>query len=254
MPQTIDRVPLLTRNVFDLIQLSAGVTAGQRCAQFFELVRHREHLQRPSRSRCLVLHHQRRHRGIGLLHGGRQPAGHRRKQLGRHYSGDGHSRRRRGRVRVETQNTPASYQSGGAGVISLVSKSGGDSVPWRRLRCLPAGRAGRERILQQAEPGQQWVTEHAALISPLPGGRLDRRADPAQEALLLWRLRGHAAGAVRRIESLYCADDRRTDRRLLGRCFYHLRPDAARLQDRAECRHAAAVSRKQDHQPSIPSR
>ena len=27
-------------------------------------------------------------------------------------------------VRVETQNTPASYQSGGAGVISLVSKSG----------------------------------------------------------------------------------------------------------------------------------
>ncbi|MFP5228020.1 MAG: carboxypeptidase regulatory-like domain-containing protein [Acidobacteriota bacterium] len=29
-------------------------------------------------------------------------------------------------TRVETQNTPASYQSGGAGVISLVSKSGGD--------------------------------------------------------------------------------------------------------------------------------
>ncbi len=28
--------------------------------------------------------------------------------------------------RVETQNTPASYQSGGAGVISLASKSGGD--------------------------------------------------------------------------------------------------------------------------------
>jgi hypothetical protein len=28
--------------------------------------------------------------------------------------------------RVETQNTPASYQSGAAGVISLVSKSGGD--------------------------------------------------------------------------------------------------------------------------------
>jgi hypothetical protein len=29
-------------------------------------------------------------------------------------------------VRVETQNTPASYQSGGSGVISLVSKSGGN--------------------------------------------------------------------------------------------------------------------------------
>jgi len=28
--------------------------------------------------------------------------------------------------RVETQNTPATYQSGGAGIISLVSKSGGD--------------------------------------------------------------------------------------------------------------------------------
>ncbi len=29
-------------------------------------------------------------------------------------------------VRVETQNTPASYQSGGAGVISVATKSGGD--------------------------------------------------------------------------------------------------------------------------------
>ncbi|HEX3662780.1 MAG TPA: TonB-dependent receptor [Acidobacteriaceae bacterium] len=29
-------------------------------------------------------------------------------------------------MRMETQNTPASYQSGGAGVISLVTKSGGD--------------------------------------------------------------------------------------------------------------------------------
>jgi len=29
--------------------------------------------------------------------------------------------------RVETQNTPASYQSGAAGVISLVSKSGGNN-------------------------------------------------------------------------------------------------------------------------------
>src|ERR1700689_2491687 len=28
--------------------------------------------------------------------------------------------------RVKTQNTPASYQSGGAGVIRLASKSGGD--------------------------------------------------------------------------------------------------------------------------------
>jgi hypothetical protein len=31
-------------------------------------------------------------------------------------------------VRVETQNTPASYQSGGAGVISLVSKSGTNKI------------------------------------------------------------------------------------------------------------------------------
>lgn len=31
-------------------------------------------------------------------------------------------------TRVETQNTPASYQSGGAGVISLVSKSGTDKI------------------------------------------------------------------------------------------------------------------------------
>ena len=46
-------------------------------------------------------------------------------------------------TRVETQNTPASYQSGGAGVISLVTKSGtnafhGDAFGVFRPEC-PGG-------------------------------------------------------------------------------------------------------------------
>ena len=45
-------------------------------------------------------------------------------------------------VRVETQNTPASYLSGGAGVISLVSKSGTNKFPRRRFRSIPAQRLG----------------------------------------------------------------------------------------------------------------
>jgi len=56
---TIDRVPLLDRNVYDLVQLSAGVTPAQR---FAKLERFRdldsEHLSRAPRSRYLLRHHQ----------------------------------------------------------------------------------------------------------------------------------------------------------------------------------------------------
>jgi len=61
-----------------------------------------------------------------LLHGRRQPAWHRRANAGAIIPAMEIPKTLLDEYRVETQNTPASYQSGGAGVISLATKSGGD--------------------------------------------------------------------------------------------------------------------------------
>ena len=53
-------------------------------------------------------------------------------------------------VRVETQNTPASYQSGAAGVISLVSKSGTNRFHGDVFGVFRPERLISQRILQQA--------------------------------------------------------------------------------------------------------
>jgi hypothetical protein len=123
---TIDRVPLLTRNVFDLIQLSTGVTPANGA---------------PNSSSSFAIENISSGRpGVdvssytinGAIVGSvyymvdGSPLG-----IAENNSAaiipamdlpeDGVDE-----VRVETQNTPASYQSGAAGVISLVSKSGGD--------------------------------------------------------------------------------------------------------------------------------
>ena len=97
-------------------------------------------------------------------------------------------------TRVETQNTPASYQSGGAGVISLVTKSGtnkfhGDAFGVFR----PDVMAANEYFNKQSE---RVGFQHAAGFPPLPGGRRIRRPDPARQAVLLRRLRGDTAAAV----------------------------------------------------------
>jgi hypothetical protein len=121
---TIDRVPLLTRNVYDLIQLSAGVTPANGS---------------PNSSSSLAIENISSGRpGVdvssytinGAIIGSvyymvdGSPLG-----IAENNSAaiipaldipeDGVEE-----TRVETQNTPASYQSGGAGVISLVTKSG----------------------------------------------------------------------------------------------------------------------------------
>ena len=152
-----DRVPMLTRNVFDLIQLSAGVTPANgspNSSSSYAI----KHLQRMPGNRCLVVHHQRRHPGICLLYAGRQPAGRRRKQHRRlipamEIPEDGVDE-----FRVETQNTPASYQSGGAGVISLVSKSGGDQfhgdafVVFRPISFPPTNTSTRQTSYRPVRP------------------------------------------------------------------------------------------------------
>jgi hypothetical protein len=121
---TIDRVPLLTRNVFDLIQLSTGVTPANGA---------------PNSSSSYAIENISSGRpGVdvssytinGAIVGSvyymvdGSPLGIAENNVAAIIPAldipeDGVEE-----TRVETQNTPASYQSGGAGVISLVTKSG----------------------------------------------------------------------------------------------------------------------------------
>ena len=122
----IARVPLLTRNVFDLVQLSAGVTPANGAPN--------------SSSSQPIVNISSGRPGIdvssytinGALMGSvyymldGSPLGVAENNIAAilpamEIPEDGVEE-----FRVETQNTPASYQSGGAGVISLASKSGGD--------------------------------------------------------------------------------------------------------------------------------
>lgn len=122
--ETIDRVPLLTRNVFDLVQLSAGVTPANGA---------------PNSSSSFAIENISSGRpGVdvssytinGAIVGSvyymvdGSPIGIAENNVAAIIPAldipeDGVEE-----TRVETQNTPASYQSGGAGVISLVTKSG----------------------------------------------------------------------------------------------------------------------------------
>lgn len=125
--ETIDRVPLLTRNVFDLVQLSAGVTPANGA---------------PNSSSSFAIENISSGRpGVdvssytinGAIVGSvyymvdGSPLGIAENNAAAIIPAldipeDGVEE-----TRVETQNTPASYQSGGAGVISLVTKSGGNA-------------------------------------------------------------------------------------------------------------------------------
>ncbi|MFZ0301116.1 MAG: carboxypeptidase regulatory-like domain-containing protein, partial [Terracidiphilus sp.] len=125
--ETIDRVPLLTRNVFDLVQLSPGVTPANGTPN--------------SSSSQTIASISSGRPGIdvssytinGAIIGSvyymvdGSPIGIAENNAGAiipalEIPEDGVDE-----TRVETQNTPASYQSGGAGVISLVSKSGSNA-------------------------------------------------------------------------------------------------------------------------------
>ena len=122
--ETIDRVPLLTRNVFDLVQLSAGVTPANGSPN--------------SSSSFAITNISSGRPGVdvssytinGAIVGSvyymvdGSPLGVAENNAAAIIPAldipeDGVEE-----VRVETQNTPASYLSGGAGVISLVTKSG----------------------------------------------------------------------------------------------------------------------------------
>lgn len=122
--ETIDRVPLLTRNVFDLVQLSAGVTPANGAPNSSSSFA----IQNISSGRPGVDVSSYTINGaiVGsvyfMIDG--SPIGISENNIAAIIPAldipeDGVQE-----TRVETQNTPASYQSGGAGVISVATKSG----------------------------------------------------------------------------------------------------------------------------------
>jgi hypothetical protein len=121
---TIDRVPLLNRNVYDLVQLSAGVTPANgspNSGDSFEIEnissgRPGVDVASSTINGAIVgsVYFMLDGSPIGIAENNTaaiMPA--------MNIPEDGVDE-----VRVETQNTPATYQSGAAGVISLVTKSG----------------------------------------------------------------------------------------------------------------------------------
>ncbi|HXY10739.1 MAG TPA: TonB-dependent receptor [Terriglobales bacterium] len=123
--ETIDRVPLLYRNVYDLVQLSAGVTPpngspnsqdSMQSVQNISIGRPGVDVSSATINGSIVgsVYFMLDGSPLGVAENNSAaiiPA--------MNIPEDGVDE-----VRVETQNTPASYQSGAAGVISLVSKSG----------------------------------------------------------------------------------------------------------------------------------
>jgi len=126
---TIDRVPLVSRNIYDLAQLSAGVNAvngspnssdSMQSIQNISIGRPGVDVSADTFNGSIVgsVYYMLDGTPLGVAENNSAaiiPA--------MSIPEDGVSE-----VRVETQNTPASFQSGGAGVISIASKSGTNHI------------------------------------------------------------------------------------------------------------------------------
>ena len=124
--ETIDRVPLLTRNVYDLIQLSAGVTpanGANNSSSSFAI----ENISsgRPGVDVSSYTVNGAIEGSVYYMVDG-SPLGIAENNAAAIIPAMDLPEDDVDEVRVETQNTPATYQSGGAGVISLATKSGTD--------------------------------------------------------------------------------------------------------------------------------
>jgi hypothetical protein len=123
---TIDRVPLLTRNVYDLIQLSAGVTPANgapNSSSSFDI----ENISsgRPGVDVSSYSVNGAIEGSVYYMIDG-SPIGIAENNAAAIIPAMDLPEDDVDEIRVETQNTPASYQSGAAGVISVATKSGGD--------------------------------------------------------------------------------------------------------------------------------
>ncbi len=123
---TIDRVPLLTRNVYDLVQLSAGVTPANGSPNSSSSVAITNISSgRPNIDVSSYTVNGSIEGSVYYMVDG-SPLGVAENNAGAILPALDLPEDAVDEFRVETQNTPASYQSGGAGVISLASKSGGN--------------------------------------------------------------------------------------------------------------------------------
>ena len=123
---TIDRVPLLTRNVYDLVQLSAGVTPANGSPNSSSSVAITNISSgRPNIDVSSYTVNGAIQGSVYFMVDG-SPLGVAENNAAAILPALDIPEDAVDEFRVETQNTPASYQSGGAGVISLSTKSGGN--------------------------------------------------------------------------------------------------------------------------------
>src|SRR5581483_6799610 len=186
--ETIDRVPLLYRNVYDLVQLSAGVSPpngspnssdSMQSIQNISFGRPQIDISSATINGSIVgsVYYMLDGSPIGIAENnsaGVMPA--------MNIPEDGVEE-----GRVKTQNTPTSYQSGAAGVISLVSKSGtnkfhGDVFGVFRPNALSANEFFNKQTqlsqgLKNTPPHFQRYKEGAAIGGPIKKGRLFFFAD-----------------------------------------------------------------------------
>lgn len=186
--ETIDRMPLLYRNVYDLAQLSAGVTPpngspnssdSMQSVQNISVGRPGVDISSSTINGAIVgsVYYMLDGSPLGIAENNSAaiiPA--------MNIPEDGVQE-----VRVETQNTPASYQSGGAGVISLVSKSGtnnwhGDVFGVFRPNALSANEYFNKQSqlsqgLKNTPPDFHRYQEGAAIGGPIKKGKLFFFAD-----------------------------------------------------------------------------
>jgi hypothetical protein len=125
---TIERVPMLYRNVYDLVQLSAGVTPPNGSPNSSDSTQSISNISygRPQVDVSAATINGAIVGSVYYMLDG-SPLGVAENNTAAIIPAMGIPEDSVDEVRVETQNTPASYQSGAAGVISLVSKSGTNS-------------------------------------------------------------------------------------------------------------------------------
>jgi hypothetical protein len=127
--ETIDRVPLLYRNVYDLVHLSAGVNAVNGSPNSSDNMQSIQNISvgRPGVDVSANTFNGSLVGSVYYMVDG-SPLGIAENNSAAIIPAMNIPEDDISEVRVETQNTPASYQSGGAGVISLVSKSGTNEI------------------------------------------------------------------------------------------------------------------------------
>lgn len=179
--ETIDRVPLLTRNVYDLVQLSPGVTPANGAPnssssqQISSITSGRPGIDVSSYTINGAI--------VGsvyyMVDG--SPVGIAENNPGAIMPALDLPEDAVDQTRVETQNTPASYQSGGAGVISVASKSGGDKFHGDVFGVFrPNAMASNEFFNKQAgqsTPDYHRYQEGGAIGGPIRHGKLFFFAD-----------------------------------------------------------------------------